>query len=82
MHKYKKLSKEGAKESKQLKLQQKIKDFAKLVAPKKKSALKKRDQKAETKNTVKFNDNVEVHTFYERSWNDYKKKDFVKGAFS
>ena len=23
-----------------------------------------------------------MHTFYERSWNDYKKRDFDKGAFS
>ena len=46
-----------------------------------KPALKKREQKAAGKGSVKFNENVEVHTFYERSWNDYKKGDFNKGAF-
>jgi hypothetical protein len=56
--------------------------------PKKKSvlpkpALKKRDKKALSKTqAVKFNDNIEVHTYYERNWNDYKRKDFLKGAFS
>jgi hypothetical protein len=31
---------------------------------------------------VKFNEKIEVHTFYERSWNDFKRKDFIKGAFT
>jgi len=46
-----------------------------------KPALKKREVKSGVKGSVKFNEKVEVHTFYERSWNDYKKKDFSKGAF-
>jgi hypothetical protein len=46
-----------------------------------KPALKKREAKAAAKGSVKFNETVEVHTFYERSWNDFKKRDFRKGAF-
>lgn len=30
---------------------------------------------------MKFSEKVEVHTFYERSWNDFKKKELSKGAF-
>lgn len=85
MHKFKKLSQEEGKEGKKEKLLQKIKEFALVIkqnAPKKKSALKKRDIKAEGKGSVKFSDKVEVHTFYERSWNDFKRKDFNKGAFT
>lgn len=51
-----------------------------------KPALKKRDVKAESKapksKGVKFSENIEVHTYYERSWNDFKRKDFTKGAFT
>lgn len=46
-----------------------------------KPALKKREVKGETK-TVKFSDKIEVHTFWKRSWNDYKNADMVKGPFT
>jgi hypothetical protein len=49
-----------------------------------KSALKKRDSKAESKQPklVKINSTVEVHEYYERTWNDHKRKDLIKGAFT
>jgi len=31
---------------------------------------------------VKFSENIEVHQYYERTWNDFKRKDFIKGAFT
>jgi hypothetical protein len=47
-----------------------------------KPALKKREDKASKKLAVKFNENVEVHTFWQRNWNDYKKKDMIRGPFT
>ena len=49
-----------------------------------KSALKKRDSKAKSKQPklVKINSTVEVHEYYERTWNDHKRKDLIKGAFT
>ena len=49
-----------------------------------KSALKKRDTKAESKKPklVKISSTVEVHEYYERTWNDHKRKDLIKGAFT
>lgn len=73
----------GISERKQTKLIDKIKAFAiqvqSLAGPK--PALKKREAKGQAK-VVKFNDKIEVHTWYERSWNDFKRKDFTKGSFS
>ena len=71
-------------ELKLLKLAIKVKEFAiqvqTLAGPK--PALKKRDAKRAAKGSVKFSDKVEVHTWYERSWNDFKRKDLTKGSFT
>lgn len=49
-----------------------------------KPVLKKRETKAgaKEKRGVKFNENIEVHNYHERTWNDYKRRQMVKGAFT
>lgn len=65
----------------------KVKEFALGLQPPAtstpKPALKKREAKADSKKlAVKFNDNVQVHTFWQRNWNDYKKREMLRGPFS
>ena len=98
LHKFKKAKEDPEiVQKKKDKIVSKIKDFALMLSNAKKStisepknnsvmpkpALKKRDKKAKSKShAVQFSDKIEVHTYYERNWNDYKRKDFFKGPFS